>query len=101
MKKQINYYVIGEKYYYECYGGTPTLIGAKRLANKNRYYHLWEWHIPEIYRAEDTYVYTDEDGNEERIPIDGAIAVAFAWCEDGKVGWEGEEGMKDYNVSRW
>lgn len=30
MKKQINYYVIGEKYYYKCYGGTPTLIGAKQ-----------------------------------------------------------------------
>ena len=36
MKKnnQIHYYVIGGQYEYCCYGGTPTLIGAKRLATK-------------------------------------------------------------------
>ena len=44
MKKN-NFYVIGGQYESYCYGGTPTLIGAKRLANKHR---------PGIYRAEDT-----------------------------------------------
>lgn len=32
--EKINYYVIGGQYEYICYGGTPTLIGAKRLANR-------------------------------------------------------------------
>ena len=36
--KQINYYVIGGQYETYCYGGTPTLIGAKRLATKNMEY---------------------------------------------------------------
>ena len=37
MKKN-NYYVIGGQYEIICYGGTPTLIGAKRLATKNEEY---------------------------------------------------------------
>ena len=55
MKKN-NYYVIGGQYETICYGGTPTLIGAKRLANKNKeYWDNWQgWHTPGIYAAEDT-----------------------------------------------
>ena len=36
--KKINYYVIGGQYASYCYGGTPTLIGAKRLARKSAEY---------------------------------------------------------------
>lgn len=55
MKKN-NFYVIGGQYESHCYGGAPTLIGAKRLANKNaEYWDNWQgWHTPAIYRAEDT-----------------------------------------------
>ena len=75
--KKINYYVIGGQYETHCYGGTPTLIGAKRLANKNlEYWDNWQgWHRPAIYRAEDTKVVissgriTTYDGEEIRIPI--------------------------------
>lgn len=35
MKKN-NYYVIGGQYETCCYGGAPTLTGAKRLATKTR-----------------------------------------------------------------
>ena len=54
--KKINYYVIGGQYETHCYGGSPTLIGAKRLANKNKeYWDNWQgWHTPNIYAAEDT-----------------------------------------------
>lgn len=54
--KQNNFYVIGGQYKYYCYGGAPTLIGAKRLANKNtEYWDNWQgWHTPKIYRADDT-----------------------------------------------
>ena len=38
MKRNM-YYVIGGQYERICYGGTPTLIGAKRLANRKREYH--------------------------------------------------------------
>ena len=53
--KKINYYVIGGQYVSYCYGGTPTLIGAKRLASKSaEYWDNWQgWHIPDIYKAED------------------------------------------------
>lgn len=37
MKKE-NFYVIGGQYMRYCYGGTPTLLGAKRLANKSQEY---------------------------------------------------------------
>ena len=76
--KKINYYVIGGQYQYIFYGGAPTLIGAKRLANKNaEYWDNWQgWHIPKIYRAEDTKE-IDDDGRKIRVPIygtDSAIA---------------------------
>lgn len=56
MKKEIKYYVIGGQYESYCYGGTPTLIGAKRLATKNmEYWDNWQgWQKPAIYKAEDT-----------------------------------------------
>ena len=71
-----NYYVIGGQYESYCYGGTPTLIGAKRLANKNReYWDNWQgWHTPQIYRADDTQVIessgriTNRDGVVIRVP---------------------------------
>lgn len=54
MKKN-NYYIIGGQYEYFCYGGAPTLIGAKRLANKHKeYWDNWQgWHTPKIYAADD------------------------------------------------
>lgn len=71
-----NYYVIGGQYEDFCYGGTPTLIGAKRLATKNMEY--WDncqgWHKPKIYRAEDTVVVDSKgriltrDGAKIRVP---------------------------------
>ena len=72
--KKINYYVIGGQYESICYGGTPTLIGAKRLATKNEeYWDNWQgWHKPRIYQAEDTEVI---DGGEIRVPVPGAMPV--------------------------
>ena len=52
------FYVIGGQYQAYCYGGTPTLLGAKRLAGKNmEYWDNWQgWHRPAVYAAEDTEV---------------------------------------------
>lgn len=74
--KQINYYVIGGQYESCCYGGTPTLIGAKRLATKNmEYWDNWQgWRKPKIYKAEDTEIIISrgriltDDGIEVRVP---------------------------------
>lgn len=82
--KHNNYYVIGGQYECYCYGGTPTLIGAKRLANKNReYWDNWQgWHTPKIYKAEDTEEIesrgriTSRDGVIIRVPKCYAIPVA-------------------------
>ena len=54
LKKEIKYYVIGGQYESYNYGGTPTLLGAKRLATKNmEYWDNWQgWHKPDIYKAE-------------------------------------------------
>ena len=54
--KKINYYVIGGQYEFFCHGGTPTLLGAKRLARKcQEYWDNWAgWHTPDIYAAEDS-----------------------------------------------
>jgi hypothetical protein len=81
--KTNNYYVIGGQYEQYCYGGTPTLIGAKRLANKNKeYWDNWQgWHTPQIYKAEDTEVIesrnniTSRDGEHIRIVKDYADPV--------------------------
>lgn len=61
MKNKVNFYVIGGQYRYHCYGGTPTLIGAKRLANRNQeYWDNWQgWHTPAIYSAEDCEINND------------------------------------------
>lgn len=76
MKKENKYYVIGGQYEVKNYGGAPTLIGAKRIANRNK--ELWDnwqgWHTPGIYRAEDTELVeargmiTVSDGEMIRMP---------------------------------
>ena len=79
-KKENNFYVIGGQYESYCYGGTPTLIGARRLANSNReYWDNWQgWHTPKIYAAKDTEVIeshgriTTFDGDSIRVPKGGA-----------------------------
>ena len=75
-KKNNNFYVIGGQYQAYCYGGTPTLIGAKRMANRNQeYWDNWQgWHTPDIYYAEDTEPCTNFYG-DERCPKDGALSV--------------------------
>lgn len=62
MKKEKKYFVIGGQYEDYCYGGTPTLIGAKRLAGKHMEYHdnFAGWVRPSIYRAEDTVLEEQE-----------------------------------------
>ncbi len=81
MSKKINFYVIGGQYESCCYGGAPTLIGAKRLATKNKeYWDNWQgWHKPRIYRVEDT----EEIESRGRITTeDGAIIrVPKFWAE--------------------
>lgn len=51
----MEYYVIGGQYEQYCYGGSKTLLGAKRLAAKHEeYWDNWQgWHRPSIYTAED------------------------------------------------
>ena len=76
--KKINYYVIGGQYESICYGGAPTLIGAKRLATKNReYWDNWQgWVTPKIYDAEDT----EEITSKGRITTqDGATIRVAKW----------------------
>lgn len=81
--KQNNFYVIGGQYETICYGGTPTLIGAKRLANRNKeYWDNWQgWHTPKIYMAEDTEKIesygriTTTDGSIIRVPKYNAVPV--------------------------
>ena len=88
-----NYYVIGGQYESFCYGGAPTLTGAKRLANKNReYWDNWQgWHTPAIYRAEDTTVIessgriTTRDGEEIRIPKNGVSPVDWKTGEPSEM----------------
>lgn len=83
MKKENKYFVIGGQYESYCYGGTPTLIGAKRLATKNmEYWDNWQgWHKPRIYRSEDTTIITAcgwityTDGEEIRVPKDFAEPI--------------------------
>lgn len=88
--KKINYYVIGGQYDSYCYGGAPTLTGAKRLAAKSaEYWDNWQgWHIPKIYKAEDV-----EDVNnfygETKAPSAGANPVAVAYYSNsGRIVWE-------------
>lgn len=82
-KQENNYYVIGGQYESICYGGTPTLTGAKRLATKNaEHWDNWQgWHKPSIYRAEDTVEAESRgriltpDGWTIRVPKDGATPI--------------------------
>ena len=80
-----NYVVIGGQYFYCSYGAFPTLIGAKRVAAKNaEYWDNWQgWHIPKIYRLEDT-----EEGNNGRYPIYGAVPVAVGYFKNNRVYWD-------------
>ena len=79
-----NYYVIGGQYETYCYGGAPTLIGAKRLANKSKeYWDNWHgWRTPAIYKAEDTQVVesngriTTRDGVAIRVPCQFAEPIS-------------------------
>lgn len=90
MKKQNNYAVIGGQYESYHYGDTPTLIGAKRLANKNQeYWDNWQgWHTPKIYQIEDTMVITTRnwitlaDGTETRVAKRGAYPVDYPYPID-------------------
>lgn len=83
--KKINFYVIGGQYESHCYGGTPTLIGAKRLATKHEeFWDNWQgWHKPLIYRAEDTEEIesygrmTTIDGAIIRVPKYGAEPIEY------------------------
>lgn len=82
--KENKFYVIGGQYEACCYGGCPTLIGAKRLAAKNMEY--WDnrqgWHKPHIYKAVDTIEVeskgriTTPDGMIIRMPKLDAVPIA-------------------------
>ena len=88
--KKIEYYVIGGQYAYYCYGGTPTLTGAKRLAGKSaEYWDNWQgWHIPSIYRTEDVEDVTNFYG-DTKAPRPGAQPVAIAHCTTSdRLVWE-------------
>ena len=91
MAKQNNYYVIGGQYQHYCYGGAPTLIGAKRMARRHmEYWDNWQvWHAPSIYRAEDVVV-VDTPRGEIRIPADGSTPVATATVVGDNICWEAE-----------
>lgn len=75
--KTNNYYVIGGQYQAYNHGGTPTLLGAKRLAKKSQeYWDNWQgWHTPAIYAAKDCSAKTNFYG-EQMLPNDGAEPVA-------------------------
>lgn len=77
MNGQIKYYVIGGQYQYRCYGGARSLLAAKRMASKcAEYWDNWQgWHVPAIYRAEDTRVVHNFYG-DTRVPLPGAVPVA-------------------------
>lgn len=85
-----NYYIIGGQYSAHCYGSTPTLTGAKRIASGRA--ELWDnwqgWHIPAIYRAEDVREVCGESG-AYIVPEIGAVPVATAhYSPSGRVVWE-------------
>lgn len=84
------YYVIGGQYASYCYGGAPTLTGAKRLASKSvEYWDNWQgWHVPSIYSAEDVEDVTNYYG-ETRAPRYGVRPVATAYITtSGRVSWQ-------------
>lgn len=75
MKKN-NFAVIGGQYQSYCYGCTPTLLGAKRLAGKHEeYWDNWQgWHRPAVYKIEDTEIVENFYGTM-RVPKDYAEPV--------------------------
>lgn len=85
--KNVKYCVIGGQYQYYYYGGAPTLLGAKRLARKcAEYWDNWQgWHVPDIYRVEDTRECANFYGNG-RCPVDNALPVA--WYNRDRKAWE-------------
>lgn len=89
MAKKYRYYVVGGQYQSFCYGGTPTLLGAKRLASRNvEYWDNWQgWHVPAIFRAEDVRR-ADNYYGVTTVPVDGVNPVAVAHYNNGRVIWE-------------
>ena len=89
--KNKNFAVIGGQYAVFCYGFTPTLTGAKRLARKNlEYWDNWQgWHAPKIYKAEDVEKVTNFYG-DTYAPKDGALPVKVARVEKNgnKIIWD-------------
>lgn len=93
MKNQ-NFAIIGGQYAAYCYGFTPTLIGAKRVARKNlEHWDNWQgWQVPEIYKIEDVEKVANFYG-ETYTPKYGALPVVFAWVADNgnKLTWKRDE----------
>lgn len=84
--KKINFYVIGGQYESShCYGGASTLIGAKRLATKNKKIldNSQGKQKLFIYRAEETEEIesygriTTTDGTIIRVPKYGAEPIEY------------------------
>ena len=89
MNNEINYHVIGGQYASYFYGGTKTLLGAKRLATQSReYWDNWQgWHTPVVYRAADTEPCNNFYG-AMRAPKADALPVAWY---DGDIGkWQAD-----------
>lgn len=86
--KKINYYVIGGQYEGYNYGGSKTLLGAKRLAGRSKeYWDNWQgWHTPAIYAAEDCEEITTRYGRSMMLPMFNAQPVAVYNEDAGR--WE-------------
>lgn len=77
------YQIIGGQYETRNYGESDSLEYAKRIARRNpEYWDNWQgWHIPKIYRTEDTEEIitrgwiTYNDGELLRVPKDEAEPV--------------------------
>ena len=76
--KPLNYYVIGGQYHAYCYGGSPSLLGAKQMAAKHdEYWDNWQgWHRPSIYAAEDCVLADSQFYGEQMVPKPGTFPVA-------------------------
>ena len=76
--KALNYYVIGGQYHFYCYGGSPSLRGAKLIAAKHdEHWDNWQgWHRPGIYAAEDCVLADTEFYGEQMVPKPGTFPVA-------------------------
>lgn len=82
--------VIGGQYTHVLYGCVPTLLGAKRLANKSaEYWDNWQgWHIPYVYAIDDVIFTPAEDYDPSDMysvyatPKDGASPLYGGVKED-------------------